>query len=303
MQAIPGPDPADVVSGPATDTVRLIPVPPSAVPPSAVPPSAEPPPHLARGLALAELILAQWQGAGPQAGSRLPTERQLSLDLGVTRSSVRSALALLEAQGRISREVGRGTFLRALPNARRAAEHYEFASSGQHGAGHHGSSQHGASQQGRGTPSTADFAPADVMTIRRLLEPPAMVLVVAWATAADLEEMDRCLALGDRAATFEEFEACDLALHRCIMAASHSPLLAALYGAIEAARHGQVWGDLKRRSGSPERRSQYHADHRAIVEALRSRDSGGAVEAMRLHLARVQQHLNVSDPAAGLTWR
>ena len=130
-----------------------------------------------------------------------------------------------------------------------------------------------------------------------------MVLVVSWATAADLEEMDRCLALGDTAATFEEFEACDLALHRCIMAASHSPLLAALYGAIEAARHGQVWGDLKRRSASPERRSLYQADHRAIVEALRARDTGGAVEAMRLHLARVQEHLNVTDPAAGLTWR
>ena len=130
-----------------------------------------------------------------------------------------------------------------------------------------------------------------------------MVLVVAWATAADLEEMDRCIALGDRAATFEEFEACDLSLHRCIMAASHSPLLAALYGEIEAARHGHVWGDLKRRSSSPERRAQYQGDHRAIVQALRSRDSGGAVEAMRQHLGRVQEHLNVSDPAAGLTWR
>src|SRR5215471_16544642 len=87
----------------------------------------------------------------------------------------------------------------------------------------------------------ADFAPADVMTVRRLLEPPAMSLVVAWATAADLEEMDRCLAGGDRAASFEEFETWDLALHRCIMAASHSPLLVTLYQAIEAARHGQVW--------------------------------------------------------------
>ncbi len=87
------------------------------------------------------------------------------------------------------------------------------------------------------------------------------------------------------------------------MAASHSPLLAALYGEIEAARHGQVWGDLKRRSSSRERRAQYQADHRAIVQALRSRDSAGAVEAMRLHLGRVQEHLNVSDPAAGLTWR
>jgi DNA-binding FadR family transcriptional regulator len=244
--------------------------------------------HIERGLRLAELILARSRDAGPRAGARLPTERQLSVDLGVTRSSVRTALALLEAQGHISREVGRGTFLRAMPQpmAARAGD-----AAGQ------------ASPIRAVAPSSADFAPADVMTIRRLLEPPAMVLVVAWATAADLEEMDRCLALGDRAGTFEEFEACDLALHRCIMAASHSPLLAALYGAIEAARHGQVWGDLKRRSGSRERRAQYQADHQAIVEALRSRDSGGAVEAMRLHLARVQEHLNVSDPAAGLTWR
>ena len=244
--------------------------------------------HAERVLRLAELILARSADSGPRAGTRLPTERQLSIDLGVTRSSVRTALALLEAQGHISREVGRGTFLRASPQSIPVAGRDADGEAGQLRAG---------------GPASADFAPADVMTIRRLLEPPAMVLVVAWATASDLEEMDRCLALGDRAATYEEFERCDLALHRCIMAASHSPLLSALYGAIESARHGQVWGDLKRRSASPERRSQYQADHRAIVEALRSRDSGGAVEAMRVHLARVQEHLNVTDPAAGLTWR
>jgi DNA-binding FadR family transcriptional regulator len=240
--------------------------------------------HAERGLRLAELILARSESASERAGSRLPTERQLSIDLGVTRSSVRHALALLEAQGHISREVGRGTFLREVRGPAPAAPRGERARPGP------------ASAPG-------DFAPADVMTIRRLLEPPAMSLVVAWATAADLEEIERCLALGDQAASYEEFESCDLALHRSIMAASHSPLLTALYRAIEAARHGQVWGDLKRRSSTGERRGQYQADHRAIVQALRSRDSGAAVEAMRLHLARVQEHLNVSDPAAGLTWR
>jgi DNA-binding FadR family transcriptional regulator len=86
------------------------------------------------------------------------------------------------------------------------------------------------------------------------------------------------------------------------MAASHSPLLAALYASIEAARHGQVWGDLKRRSASSEHRQQYQADHRAIVSALRARDSARAVEAMRVHLARVSDHLNATDPAAAVTW-
>jgi DNA-binding FadR family transcriptional regulator len=230
---------------------------------------------------LAGLILAQSRRAGRGPGSRLPTERQLAIDLEVSRSSVRHALALLEARGRISREVGRGTFLRRpseppSPDGRPAS--WPPA-------------------------STADFAPADVMMVRRLLEPPAMPLVVAWATAADLDEMDRCLAGGDQAASYEEFEAWDLALHRCIMRASRSPLLAALYGAIEQARHGHVWGDLKRRSASAERRQEYQQDHRAIVGALRARDSAAAVEAMRGHLARVSNHLHATDPAAVVTWQ
>ena len=244
--------------------------------------------HAERGLRLAELILSGARQAGQGPGSRLPTERQLAADLGVTRSSVRHALAMLEAQGRISREVGRGTFLRDTP--RTAADAVAANSPAGPAA---------AAGQAPG----ADFAPADVMTVRRLLEPPAMSLVVAWATAADLDEMDLCLAGGDQAASYEEFESWDLALHRCIMAASHSPLLAALYQAIETARHGQVWGDLKRRSASPEHREQYQEDHRAIVGALHARDSAHAVEAMRLHLARVSDHLNATDPAAGVIWR
>ncbi len=73
--------------------------------------------HEERGLRLAELILSRLREDGSAPGARLPTERQLSVDLGVTRSSIRHALAILEAQGRISREVGRGTFLRDRPVA------------------------------------------------------------------------------------------------------------------------------------------------------------------------------------------
>jgi DNA-binding FadR family transcriptional regulator len=225
------------------------------------------------GRRLAELILASSSQAGLGPGSRLPTERQLAAELGVTRSGIRHALAALEADGLISREVGRGTFLSD------AAALFLEAPPGD------------AQPLSPGRAPGTDFAPADIMTIRRLLEPQAMPLVVIWATARDFGEMDRCILGGDHAVSFEEFETWDLALHRSIMAAAHSPLLSALYGVIESARHAQVWGDMKRRSSTRDRRVLYQQDHRAIVAALRVRDAEAAVEAMRVHLARVAEHL------------
>ena len=236
-----------------------------------------------RGLDLAQLIVAHSLRIGLGADGRLPTERQLAENLGVTRSSIRYALGILEAQGRVSREVGRGTYLRSP-------------------AGPSGPGGADLTAAGRpGADARSAFAPADVMLVRRLLEPPAMPLAVAWATAADFAEMDRCLAGGDRAASYEEFETWDLALHRSIVAATHSPLLMTLYSSIETARHGHIWGDLKRRSASAERRNQYQADHHQIVAGLKARDSAAAVQAMRSHLARVSDHLNATDPAAR-TW-
>src|SRR3984885_11855580 len=96
-----------------------------------------------RGRELAELILAESGRAGLGPGSRLPTERQLAADLGVTRSGIRLALATLEADGLISREVGRGTFLRdaaasALAAARRGESGAGGAAGGPGGIGQGG---------------------------------------------------------------------------------------------------------------------------------------------------------------------
>ncbi len=214
---------------------------------------------------LAALILAMTARTEPaQAGDprRLPTERQLAVDLGVSRSAVRHAMAVLQAEGRISREVGRGTFLR----------------------GGNGTSDVAAADP-------ADYSPADVMLVRRMFEPHAMSLVVAWATDRDFAEMDRCLHGGDTSDEHDEFEVWDGALHRAIIAATHSPLLVRLYTEVERARHGKVWGDLKRRSASAARREEYKRDHTEIVTALRQRDADRASAAMRAHLARVSRHL------------
>jgi GntR family transcriptional regulator, uxu operon transcriptional repressor len=235
-----------------------------------------------RGRRLAELIMTESERSGLGPGSRLPTERQLAVDLGVTRSGVRLALAALEADGLISREVGRGTFFSDTAFRNRAGQAFDALRETPGEAGNAAAYP---------APAATDFAPADVMTIRRLLEPQALPLVVMWATARDFGEMERCVAGGDQAVNYEEFETWDLALHRVIMAAAHSPLLAALYGVVESARHGQVWGDLKRRSASSQRRAVYQEDHRAIVTALRARDADAAIESMRTHLTRVAGHL------------
>jgi GntR family uxuAB operon transcriptional repressor len=224
--------------------------------------------------ALAALILAESQ----RGGARLPTERRLAQDLGVSRSAIRHALAVLQAEGHISREVGRGTFLRDGDALEPPASDEPVPDED---PGPPPDGQSGAT----------DYAPADVMTVRRLFEPAAMSLVVAWATARDFEEMDRCLRGGARAADYEEFEVWDSALHRSIIAATRSPLLIRLYEEVQRARHGRVWGDLKRRTASAERRIEYQRDHEAIVTALRLRTADRATAAMRTHLARVSAHL------------
>src|SRR5262245_6685577 len=49
-------------------------------------------------------------GSGRLGAGRLPPERTLADSLGVSRRVLRQALGMLEAEGRISRQHGRGTF-------------------------------------------------------------------------------------------------------------------------------------------------------------------------------------------------
>src|SRR5512146_1452770 len=62
---------------------------------------------------ITEQIRALIQSGALPSGSRLPTVRQLAADLGLTRLTVHSAYAELQAQGLIESFVGRGTFVAA----------------------------------------------------------------------------------------------------------------------------------------------------------------------------------------------
>jgi DNA-binding FadR family transcriptional regulator len=221
---------------------------------------------------LAHLILARCEQPDFAASGRLPTERTLATEFGVTRTMVRHALAVLEAEGRISREVGRGTFL--TPGG-------------------------GITEGGR-VGEANEVGPADVMAARRLIEPQVLPLVVAYATQRDFDELRRCLAGGGAAESAPEFEAWDYALHHAVVAASRNQLLVSMYRMVEKARDGEIWGNMKIRNDTRQRRVAYQADHVEIVEAICARELDRATAAMDQHLARVQANLLVgSTPRAG----
>jgi DNA-binding FadR family transcriptional regulator len=135
------------------------------------------------------------------------------------------------------------------------------------------------------------------MAARRLIEPQVLPLVVAWATPRDFEELRRCVAGGATADSAAEFEVWDFALHHAIIAASRNQLLLSMYRVIERARQGEIWGTLKRRNDSRERRSAYQAEHVELVQALCARELEHAVQVMDGHLARVQADLLDGGPS------
>ena len=66
-------------------------------------------------LSAAGRLKAYLDDSNLELNSRLPPERTLSRQLGVSRSLLRKALAEMEAEGQIWRHVGRGTFIGSRP--------------------------------------------------------------------------------------------------------------------------------------------------------------------------------------------
>ena len=162
-------------------------------------------------------------------GSRLPTERALAERLGAPRAAVRTALGALEREGRITRHVGRGTFLAGAP--------------------------------GPEVDDALQTSPVEIMGTRLLVEPEIAALAARHATQADLDHVRHCLRRGHAASTDEDFEAWDSAFHRAVAAAARNSLLLRLFDTMNAARDLPVWGSIKRRAASPDRRRGYEDGH------------------------------------------
>ena len=197
------------------------------------------------------------RAAADRDGGRLAPERELAARFGLTRSAVRRWLDDLERSGRVTRHVGRGTFV--VPEADSAA-----------------------------LPRSLETSPAEIMAVRLLLEPQMLGLAVANATAGDVTEMRRCLKESESAADFGEFEMWDSRLHAAIAQSTHNRLLVELFGRMNDARDSPTWGSAKRRSFTLERRAEYEIDHRDLVDAIDDRDAEAAAAVMRRHLLRIR---------------
>lgn len=204
-------------------------------------------------------LVSAIEGGDFPAGSRLPTERALCEQLATGRSAVRGALAVLEGEGWVRRVPGSGTFV-----ARGGARDEDVA---------------------------LLSSPAHIMEARLLIEPRLVGLVCANATPLDFAEMQRCLDAGSGAEHSEVFERWDTALHEAIAAATRNPVMIAACRLITRARDGSEWGELKRRSLTPERRAAYQREHGEIVSALRRRDARAAEAALRGHLLGIRESL------------
>ncbi len=195
-------------------------------------------------------------------GAKLPTERELARRFALPRNAVRRTLAQLEAEGMIARHVGRGTFLAA-----NAVDDDKAA-----------------------TPAT-HISPAELMDARLRIEPALAELIVTNATTADFERMETCLDRAERAATLDEFELWDAALHQAMAQASHNRFVIRVLEIVTAVRQQSEWGKLKDRIVTPERRLKYQEEHRAIVSALKDRDDVRAKAAVVAHLQHARRNL------------
>jgi DNA-binding FadR family transcriptional regulator len=203
------------------------------------------------------------RGSGRLGAGRLPSERELSDELGVSRRVLRQALGLLEAEGRISRQHGRGTF---ATDARHATE----------------SLVHEISRLTN---------PVDTLEARLAVEPMQARLAALRATQGDIDRLFEAADASRDAKDPLSYEKADAAFHRRISTAARNPLLIAIFNAVlETALEG-AWRHGRETAHCINNQAAYAADHRKIAIAIADRNAAQAEAAMRAHLTAVQKRL------------
>lgn len=214
---------------------------------------------------LREALLDQLRSRQFRPGQRLPTERALSAQYGLSRSGVRRVLMDLKKRRLITQTVGSGTYV-SDDVGRALAEMVSAAPS-------------------------MSTSPSELMHARMVLEPALIDLAIGHATEADFQRLDECCEMAEAALSLEEFERWDGLLHEAIAEATHNSFITNVFRLMTQVRAQSEWGLLKRRSATPERRRAYQLEHRALVAALKERDAARARELCLAHLVHVRRNL------------
>lgn len=213
---------------------------------------------------LRDTILDKLHNRTWRAGHRIPTERALSEEFGLSRSTVRRVLQDFKRKRLITQTVGSGTYVAEQVQQALA----ELA-----------------------PPTAVAVSPAELMAARLLLEPALIEMAIGNATSADFARMDECNARAEAAGSLEDFEKWDAALHEAIAEAAHNGFIIRVFRLINEVRATAEWGVLKRRSATPERRVEYQQQHRALVAALKERDAERARALCLAHLLHVRTNM------------
>jgi GntR family hexuronate regulon transcriptional repressor len=196
------------------------------------------------------------------AGQRLPSERDLAEEFGISRPTVREAMIALEIRGLVETRQGSGVYVANAPRPDAPAPEL-------------------------------DIGAFELTEARRLFEGEACALAATTITDAELGEMDRILLQMIDENAFGGFtgEAADRRFHVAIAQATRN---AAMVMVVE-----NLW-DLRYRSplcaAMLERARAVGVrplieDHRDILDALKARDAQRARDAMRAHLGHVIEDL------------
>jgi DNA-binding FadR family transcriptional regulator len=226
-----------------------------------------------RPLALKERVIRQLtrliEDGALQPGDRLPSERELSEELQVSRGTIREAVQFLQTLGLLEIRHGSGTFVRLAKETGDLREGWREWTIRHAGRVH------------------------DLLEIRKALEPFAAELAAERADPEQLDAMEAALELMEPAVEWPDVTAlvqADLAFHHALGAASGNAALSEFSDALGeqlVQERGAIWN-------LPGRPARSHVEHRAIHDAVRSRDPRRARQAVLDHLNSVERDLGAS---------
>ncbi len=216
-----------------------------------------------RTISILKTLRERLAGGHYQLGERLPSERSLCSDLGVSRSGLRKILSHLEAEDLIWRHVGKGTF--AGPRPALGSESFRIV--------------------------TSQTNPMEIMEARLMLEPQIAGAAAQRASFQEIERLALCAKRNHEAKDLETNEKWDVLFHETLAIATGNSLLIALYGGISNMRLSDEWCLRKQQWITAENWESFKRQHAAIVQAVRERDEKLAERTMRDHLLSVWGHI------------